>query len=162
MIDLVLYAPDKASLLTWAKTNPPANPLVEEVDDGEGGTRNQVRPGLEWSWWAGSGQFMTDPGSGGDPEAPGYVAPSYAPGVVLLMRIHGEFFANDVLNETPADPEDVKEWERSKVAKYIKDNGTPGTMGGIPYFEVGGVRIFRRKDVDEFAAANNIPGHVFL
>ena len=163
MIDLVLYAADKATLRTWGETNPAGRPLIESIDDGEGGTIKQARPGLEWSWWAGSGQFMTDAGSQTDPETdPGYVAPTYAPGVVLLMRVHGEFFDWDRLEETPADPDDVKEWERSKIAQYVRNNGTPGTMGGIPYYEVDGVRLFRRKDVDTFTSANNLPGHVFL
>jgi hypothetical protein len=78
------------------------------------------------------------------------------------MRVHGEFFDWDQLNETPADPDDVKEWERSRIAQYVRNNGTPGTMGGIPYYEVDGVRLFRRKDVDTFTSSNNLPGHVFL
>ena len=80
MIDLVLYAANRQALVTWGKSHPPANPLVTEEDDGEGGTVNRVRPGLEWSWWAGSGQVMTDVGSQTDPETdPGYVPPTYAP-----------------------------------------------------------------------------------
>jgi hypothetical protein len=163
MIDLVLRATSRAALVTWGKTNPPGRPLVEEVHDGEGGTRNVIRPGLEWSPWGGTGQVMTAAGTydeNGDELTP----PTYVPGFVALMRVHSEFFDWDRLDEVPADPDDVKEWERSKIAKYIKDNGTPGSLAGgeLPYYELDGVQIFRKKDVDAFLAARGFASHGFL
>lgn len=162
MIDLVLWAASKADMLTWGKTNPPANPLVEEQDDGEGGTINVARPGLEFGWWAGSGDFMTAAGTY-DGEGIELTPPTFASGVVALLRVHSDFWENDRLEVVPADPEDVKEWERSKIAQHLRDNGTPGTMAGsIPYYELNGVRIIRRTDVNTFLAANTLPGHTFL
>lgn len=161
MIDLVLYATDRQALVTWGESNPPGRPLIETVDDGEGGTVKRAVRGLEWSPWAGSGQFLTAAGTY-DQEGNEITPPTYAPGYVIKMRIHSEYFDWDREDTVPADPEDVKEWERSKVANYIRQNGTPGTMGTIPYYEVGGVRIFREKDVQEFLSANSLPGHRFL
>ena len=97
MLDIVLYAPGgKSALVAFAKAHPPANPLLQERDDGEGGTATVTRPGVDYCWWAGSGQFMTQKGEydeNGDETTP----PTFAPGVVALMRIHGEFFENTKL-----------------------------------------------------------------
>lgn len=157
MIDLILYAPTKQDMLTWAETNPPNNPMrYRDVESAW-----QIRPGLEWSWWGGDGKFKTSAGSS-DPSSV-YVEPTYASGVVMRLRIHGEFFDWGRLDVSSAeDPDDIKEWERSRTAQYIKDNGTPGTMGGIPYYEVDGVRIFRERDVQTFISSRGLPGHVFL
>ena len=160
MIDLVLRADSRAALVAWGESNPPGRPLIETVDDGEGGTRKVPVKGIEWSPWAGSGSFMTDPGTGGDPEDPGYVAPTYHTGYVAKLRVHGEYFDADKLSGN--DPENDDEFVLSALAKYIKDNGTPGTMGSVNYYEVAGVRVFKQSDVDAFCAANNIPNHGFL
>jgi len=161
MIDLVLYATNRAALVAWGETNPPGRPLIESIDDGEGGTRKVARAGLEWAPWAGSGRFMTAAGEY-DQDGNEITPPTFAPGYVIKMRIHSEFFDWDRLDTEPADPDDVKEWERSKVAQYVRNNGTPGTMGGIPYYEVDGVRLFRRNDVEAFLNSNNLPSHTFL
>jgi hypothetical protein len=154
-IDLILYAPaGKSAFATFARNNPPNNPLLDD----EGNTR----PGISYCWWSGSGKFMTDPGTGGDPEDPGYVEPTYAPGHVALLRIHSEFFDNTKLADQTYDEEgnpQLEQHQRSAVAKYIKDNGTPGTMAGIPYYELDGVRILRPQDVEAYCQANGIPGH---
>ena len=159
MIDLILYAPSKAALTTWAETNPPNNPMRYLDAD----SAWQIRPGLEWSWWGGDGNFKTSAGSFNVNSDAWAVEPTYAPGVVMRLRIHGEFFDWGRLDVSSVeDPDDIKEWELSRTAKYIKDNGTPGTMGGIPYYEVDGVRIFREKDVQTFISSRGLPGHVFL
>jgi len=160
MLDIVLYAPGgKADLVQFAKNHPPANPLV----DAEGNTRE----GVSYCWWAGSGNFMTDPGTGGDPEDPGYVAPTFAPGSVALLRISGSFFENNKLADQTYDENGVpqlEQWQRSNIIKYIKDNGVLGSMAGgsIPYYEIDNVRLLRPLDVEAFLAANNIPGHIWV
>jgi|SRR5210317_1994384 len=160
MMDIILYAPNgKADLVAFAKNHPPANPLL----DAEG----NVREGVDYCWWAGSGKFMTDPGTGGDPEEPGYVAPTYAPGDVALLRIFGSFFENTKLADQTYDENGVPQLDqdqRSAVVQYIKNNGTPGTMAGgtIPYYEIDNVRLLRPTDVEAFLAANNIPGHIWV
>lgn len=151
MIDLILYAPTgKATFATFARNHPPANPLL----DADGNTRE----GVSYCWWAGSGKFMTNAGTGGDPEAPGYVAPTFAPGHVALLRIHSAFFEATKLADQNEDGT-LEQYQRSAVVKYIRDNGTPGTMAGINYYELDGVRIFRPQDVEAYLASNNIPGH---
>lgn len=153
-LDLVLWAPTKAALATWAASNPPANPLM----DAEGNTRE----GVSYCWWAGTGQFMTAPGVY-DSEGVEVTPPTFAPGVVALLRIHSDFFANDLLEDKyDVNGNKKEQWVYSKAAKWIKDNGTPGTMGGVSYYEVGGVRLFKPEDVETFCASNNIPGHIWV
>lgn len=163
MIDLILHCPTgTAALLAWAKTHPPANPLIFEQDDGEGGTININRTGFEYCLWAGSGQFMTVKGTY-DGEGNEITPPTFLPGTVALCRIYSEFFEDQYIDPAgAADPENPEQWEKNKVAKYIKDNGTLDSVGTIPYYEVDGVRIFRPTDVEAFLAANNIPGHIWL
>ena len=164
MMDIILYAPTgKAALVAFAKNHPPANPLLQE--DGEGNT--YTREGVDYCWWAGSGNFMTDPGTGGDPEDPGYVAPTFAPGVVALLRIYGSFFQSTKLADQTYDEEgnpQLEQDQRSAVVQYIKNNGTPGTMtaDNIPYYEIDGVRLLRPQDVESFMSSRNIPGHIWV
>ena len=153
MIDLILWANTKATLATFAQTTG----LM--VDDGDGGRK--VRDGVEWSWWAGSGKLMTAPAvldQDGNVTTPA----TFLPGEVLLMRIHGSFAESDRLDPDEADPERAEPWRRSKVARFIRNNGTPGTIGTINYYQISGVRIFRSADVMAWLAANNLPGHEWL
>ena len=166
MIDLILHCPaGTAALLTWAKTNPPANPLIFEQDDGEGGTVNVNRTGFEYCLWAGSGDFMTAKAVL-DVDGETVITPaSFLPGTVALVRIYSSFFEDQYIDPAgAADPENPEQWEKNKVAKYIKDNGTLNTIGSpaIPYYELDGVRIFRPQDVNAFLASNSLPGHEWL
>ena len=163
MLDIILYAPGgKADLVQFAKNHPPANPLLQ--DDGEG---NPVtREGVDYCWWAGSGKFMTAKGEY-DGEGNEIVPPSFAPGVVALLRIDGSFFENTKLADQEYDEEGVPQLEqhqRSAVVNYIRNNGTPGTMTAddIPYYDIDGVRLLRPQDVDAFVQSRNIPGHIWV
>ena len=158
MLDIVLYCPTgKGDLVDWAKTTPPNNPLL--TDDGP-------REGVSYCWWAGSGKFMTQKGTydeNGDEITP----PTFAPGVVALLRIHSDFFENTKLADQTYDEDgnpELEQFQRNAVAKYIKDNGTSGSMAGgtIPYYQLGAVRLLRPSDVDDYCVANNIPGHVWV
>lgn len=105
------------------------------------------REGFTFSWWRGRGKFAIDDAR----------PPTEAAGFVALVRIFDAFFADDALAEGP------EQWQRSKIAKAIQANGTPGTaLGSIPYFQWDGVRLFRPADVEAFLAANNAPGHQWL
>ena len=152
MIDLILRASTKADMIRWAK----ARGLL--VPDGEGGFTR--RTGLEWSWWGGDGRFMTKPGTYA---ADGSVltAPAYAPGVVLLLRIHHEFFDSDKLRPAANDPNKDEQWARSKVIRAIKQNGTKGKTGTVNHYEWDGIRIYRPQDVAAFIKAKGVPGHGF-
>lgn len=158
-LDIILWAPSKAALAAWAASNPPANPLWQ---DGE------AREGVGYTWWAGSGQFMTAPGVY-DGDGIEITPPTFAPGVVALLRLHSSFFSGDVEGDgsrwdysDPANPVAKDQSEYSKAAKWIKNNGTPGTMAGINYWEVGGVRLLKPADVEAFCEANNVPGHIWV
>lgn len=150
MIDLILWAADKPTLATFAQSH---NLLLP---DGEGGTRR--RDGFDWCWWAGSGKLMTRRAVvAGDVE----VTPArYLDGVVAMMRL---YFADDRLDPGD-DPEGDEQWKRSKVAKYIRDNGTPGSLAGgsIRYYEIDDVRLFRAADVQGWLASEGLPGHEWL
>lgn len=160
MIDLILHCPTgTAALLAWAKTHPPANPLISEVEG-----VNVNRTGFEYCLWAGSGRFMTEAGTydgNGDEITP----PTFLPGTVALCRIYSSFFEDQRMDVSQAvDPENPEQWEKTLVAKYIRDNGTLNTIGtpAIPYYEVDGVRLFRPDDVNAFLATNSLPGHIWL
>lgn len=154
-LDIILWAPDKATLATWAATHPAANPLW--VDGGP-------REGVSYCWWAGSGQFKTQNGTY-DQDGNELTPPVFATGVVALLRLHSSFFENDI--EGTGDRYDqngdaLEQWQYSKAAKWIKDNGTPGTMGSVNYYEVDGVRLFKPADVEAFLSSNNIAGHTWV
>ena len=159
MMDFVLYAPGgKSALATFAQNHPPANPLM----DAEGNTRE----GVSYCWWAGSGNFMTAKGTY-DQDGNEITPPTFAPGAVALMRIHTSFWESTKLADQTYDENgnpQLEQWQRNSVVKYIKDNGTPGTMAGgtIPYYELDGVRILRATDVDAFCDANGIPKHIWV
>ncbi len=141
MIDLILHADTKATLATFAR----ARGLQVQSAEGEWVNRR----GVEWDWWAGSGKFRT----GGTDEAP-----VFYPGFVIILRLWDEAGAEDeAIDETE---EGV--FRRSVIARYIKRNGTPTTVGTIPAYVIDGVTIMRRSDVDDWLAGRGLPTHVFL
>jgi hypothetical protein len=136
MIDLILWCNTKAGFVTFAKAHPVGNPLMDAAGN--------ERPGVRWCWWGGDRGKMQSP-------------TGEIPGFVMLMTIYRD---DDVLVASG------EQWVKSRVAKYIKDNGTPGTTsaanGSIPYYELSGVRIFRPADVEAWLLANDLPGHTWV
>ncbi len=154
-LDIILWAPSKAALATWAQTHPAADPLM---------TADGPREGVSYCWWAGSGQFMTQNGTY-DQDGNEITPPTFAQGVVALLKLHTAFFANDKLTDQTYDENgtpQLEQWQRSKAAQWIKTNGTPGNMGTVNYYEVDGVRLFRPADVEAFLSANDLPGHIWV
>ena len=151
MIDLILYAANKATIRDFGI----ARGLITAQDDGEGGTIYVKVRNFDYCWWAGSGQFKTANGTY-DEQGNEITPPTFAPGVAALLRI---YTADDALD--PGAEENPEQWQKSKVAKYIRDNGTPGSFlgGAVPYYEVDGVRLMRPADVNAWLEANNLPGH---
>lgn len=155
-IDLILWAPNKAALATWAKTHPANDPLLD--DEGN------VREGVSYAWWWDSGKLMTAKGTY-DSEGNELTPPTFAPGVVMLLKLHTSFFERDKEGDgSRFDSEGNRkdQWEYSKVVKWVKNNGTPGTMGGITYYQVDGIRLFRPQDVEQFLADNDLPGFCWV
>jgi hypothetical protein len=146
MIDLVIYAPTKGDLRTFAV----ARGLLEDVE-GE----MQKAKDFDYCWWAGSGQFMTAKGTY-DPEGVELTPPTFAPGVVALLHIGTTGDAID-----PGATENPEQWHRSQVAKYIRDNGIPGSFfgGAVPYYEMDSVRLMRPSDVQAWLTSEGLPGH---
>lgn len=141
MIDLILWAATKADLLNWGKTNPPTAPLLKDVvDDGE--TRTLPVEGVRFVWWREDGKFLTPGGT--------------LNGFVLLLRLHTGYFDADKLADNG------EQWAKSRVAKHIKDNGVQGSIGGIGYSELNGVRIFRPADVEAYCVTNGLPNHTWV
>lgn len=152
-LDIILWAPSKSALATWAQTHPAANPLM---------TADGPREGVSYCWWAGDGKFKTGNGTY-DQDGNELTPPTFAPGVVALLRLHTSFFNSDKLAERTDDQGNPREqWEYSRAAQWVKNNGTPGTMGSVTYYDVDGVRLFRPRDVEAFLSANNLPGHVWV
>ncbi len=160
-LDIILYAPNKPALAVFGKAHPPANPLLQN----DGNTRD----GVSYCWWSGSGKFMTAPGvpSGNDND-PWTTPPTFLPGVVMLLRLHSAFFDDNEIKEgdpdyvEPADPDNIEQHERCRVVRYVKENGVLGTMGGIPYYEIDNVRLFRPSDVETFLTAKGVPAHIWV
>lgn len=165
-MDLILHAPDKTTLLDFAK----ANGLfvrrgVITDDDPESPTFGQVidpgewvrREGFDYCWWAGSGKMMRTLGTY-DAEGVELTPTAFFPGVVALLRIYGDFFNTDRLD----DAVDEEQWSRSKIVRYIKNNGALGSTLGISYYELDGVKIFRPGDVNAMLADRGVPGHEWL
>tara|TARA_B110000503_G_C6893875_1_gene307901 strand:- start:273 stop:515 length:243 start_codon:yes stop_codon:yes gene_type:complete len=73
MIDLVIYAPNKAALRAFAVVRG----LLETVD-GE----LQKAKDFDYCWWAGSGNFMIAKGTY-DGEGVQITSPSFAPSVII-------------------------------------------------------------------------------
>jgi len=167
MIDLVLHTTDQATLATWAKTHGLMREVKVRDTDPESPTFGemisqdppewQVRRGVEWCWWAGSGRMMRARGTY-DEEGNELTPPQYVAGMVALLRLSGEFFNEDRIEAEP----DAEQWARSKVVKYIKDNGQIGQTGGIAYVEMDGVRVFRPSDVQAKLSEWGVPGHEWL
>lgn len=173
-IDIVVHAADKAALATWAETHPAGNPLRIEVgavydtdpesptfgdklQDGE----MQNRSGFTYCWWAGSGKMMRTPGVY-DSEGNEVTAPTFVNGVVALLRIHGDLFFEDKLDPDENDPDAAEQFARSKIVRYVKNNGTPIEVQGINGFLLDGVRMFRPQDVQAKVAEWNVSGHQWL
>jgi hypothetical protein len=147
VIDIFLYAPNGMSdLTTFIDNHPAANPIRQ--DDGFGG--KEIRPGIQWCLWAGTGSFSIAGGG-------------VAPGILAMMRVLPVFF-DDVVTPDPESPDALEQWARSRVAQYIKNNGTQGTMlgGDIPYYELDGVRMLRPIDVELYIQSNNLIRHEWV
>lgn len=118
------------------------------------GADSRALPGCVTSWWGGNGKFMTAPPVyGNGPLQPPTVPAAYLTGFVLLARIR-----------LPGDAiaEGAEQWQRSRVAKWIKNNGTIGSFGGMACVTVGSVRMMRGADVFAWLQSRGLPGHEWL
>jgi len=144
MIDLILQG-TKANIAALLK----ARGLLDFDAD-----KNPVPlPGCELAWWGGDGKFMT---AAPVLDAQGNVTTpaTYMAGYVVNCRIHSTLFDEDKVPDAKGE-----QWVRSKVAKWVKDNGTLGSIGGIPTYTVNNVRLFRAADVQGWLEAKGLPGH---
>ena len=112
---------------------------------------NPVR-GFDYCLWAGNGKFMTAAPTY-DAQGNQLSAPSYLSGLVIIARIYGALFESDKVDGVG------DQWLRSKIAKWIKDNGVSSTFGGIPCYTANSVRMMRATDVFAWCAANALPAH---
>lgn len=114
---------------------------------------NNPVPGCDLAWWAGDGKFMTTPpvlDKDGNVTTPA----TYMAGFVVNCRIHSDAAKDDRIEGGKGE-----QWSRSKVAKWVKDNGTLGSIGGIPTYTVNSVRLFRAADVQGWLDSKGLPGH---
>ena len=167
MIDLILHAADKATIKTFAETHGlreqyVETPAVIDPETGEVTTPAVMawrdKHGLEYVWWAGSGKMLRTLGTY-DAEGNELTAPTYVNGVVVILRLHSDFFEDDRLDTEEEIPE---QHHRSKTARYIKNNGTADTVQGINCYVLDGVRLFRPADVQAKLTEWGVPGHEFL
>lgn len=141
MIDLILQG-TKANITSLLK----ARGLLD--------ASNNPVPGCEMTWWAGDGKFMKSA-----PVVDGFTVTTpatFLTGFVLMVRIHGPLREADMLAAKG------EEWGQSRVAQWIKNNGTLGSFGGMPCYTVNSVRLMRAADVFAWCDANGMPRHEWL
>lgn len=154
-IDLVLQATTQAQILTALK----ARGLAQDVTDLQGATTTVPINGVDtFVWWAGSGKLMTakavpDPQN---PMGPPLTPATFLAGFVMLVRIYDPA---DAL----ANPVDGEQYSRSQIARFIKNNGTPGTFSlngcTINYYQISNVKMTRFADLSACLTAQGLPGH---
>jgi hypothetical protein len=152
-IDLLVHATTQAQILTALK----ARGLAQDITDPITSVVTTV-PVDNFVWWQESGKVMTAAAvldGNGNVTAPA----TYLPGFVLLIRINDP---NDVV----ANPVDGEQTSRSKIAQFIKNNGTPGTLNitgcaPINYYSIGQFKIARFADMKACLTAKGLPGHEF-
>lgn len=128
----------KMDLILWASTKANLVTFAQNNNllDGNG----DVVPWVDYCWWAGSGKLITTVGTyDGFTEL---TPPSYLSGFVILLRLFTSKFGGN-----------------GAIKAYIQNNGTPGTIAGLNYYEIDSVRMFAPADVLAYLAANNLPGH---
>ena len=163
MIDLILHAVDKNTLRTFAQTYN----LLVEVDDGLGGTKWVPRSGLDWSWFAGDGKIRVANAVVNQVDGSLITPPQFLNGFALQLRISKDFFLEDRLIPDESDPDKEEQWARSKVVRYVKNNGTgPLTFNllgtDVPYYELDGVKITKPDKLDEALVAGGMPRHEIM
>jgi hypothetical protein len=136
-MDIILQAPNIAAIRNFA--------FLHGLTVG-----SKEREGVEFSLWGGTGKFLT----AANP-------PTFAPGVVVLVRFFGGFLRENRLRPLDTDPGRNEQWSRHKLLRRMKQNGTTGTTGGIPWIQLDGVRLYRPSDVEAFIVANNLPRHLW-
>lgn len=145
MIDLILRAGTQQAILDFL--------VARNLLDADGNPAE----GFQYCWWAGSGKVMSKAAvpNPADPMGPPTTPATFLPGFVMLVRIHGQRAKSDKID----NPADNEQHSRSRIAQWIKNNGTPGKTGTINWYDVGGVRLYRYQDVADWLAANGLPGH---
>jgi len=170
-IDLILRANTKADMLRWALAHPLSEDYVETpaVIDPEDGVTvitpevigRRLRKGLEWSWWNGTGKLQTAKGTV-EEDGTQITAPKYAKGFVLLLRIHSEAFRQDKGELDEGEEDTGDQLQRSKIARWVRRNGTKSTVAGINQWTIDGVKLYRSEDVYAFCQSRGVPAHTFL
>ena len=138
MIDLVLHG-----------TRPAIQALLQArgLVNATGG----ALPGFDYCWWAGSGNFaITKPVYDSSNPFNVITPATYLPNSVVLTRV-----------DDPADAitEGTEQWQRSVLAKWLKDNGTLGTVGGFPCYTTAGVDMLRASDVFAWVKTQGLASH---
>lgn len=147
MMDLFLWAQTDAQIKSFFR----ANRLLEGDDP--------VR-GAELTPWAGAPRFMVTPGTY-DADGTELTAPTFD-GVAYHVRLHFTVAEDDAISDTPADPENVKPWERSAIAKAVRGNGPARQWNGLDYYQSAGVRLFELDAIHSWCQSRGVPDHVYL
>ena len=134
MFDIVLRASNRADMRAFAIANG-----LGIMSDGE----FISTPGVEWSWWSGSGKLQMRAAQF-DADGVEKVSAQVAPGVIALVRI-----------------EDKIALRGAGLAARYKADGATGDDAGIRYRELDGVRQYLLSDVNDFLASRGLPGHEF-
>lgn len=146
-IDLFLWAQTGEQIKSFFR----ANRLLEGDDP--------VR-GAELTPWAGSARFMVAPGTYDDQL--NEITPPTFDGVAYHVRLHFTVAEDDAIDDTPADPENVKVWERSAIAKNIRGAGPARQWNGLDYYQSAGIRLFELSAVQQWCLANGVPSHEYI
>jgi hypothetical protein len=71
------------------------------------------------------------------------------------FRLNGE--SDDLVVDPNVD--NTEQHMRSRIARFIKNNGTAGTTGSINHWALDGVKLYRYSDVMDFLASKGLAGH---
>lgn len=126
--------------------------------------------GITLGPWAGSGDFPTKAATSDD-EGNQLTAPVYAAGFVAIIRVRDDFrikitktidgeqvevSQGDKLKTDP-EADNREQHTRSRIARYLKNNGTKGKSGGINFRKLDGVKFYRYEDVKAFVVSRGLP-----
>ena len=121
MIDLFFRAEDRATLRTVVRSAPFRN-IIGDVRDPDGPGFIQIPGSVDWVFFPANNVVITP----GDP-------PVTEDWVWLQLRLTGTAEADD-FEDDPTDTEPDR-WNKSRLRKWMQDNGTIKTIRGIRVYE---------------------------
>jgi hypothetical protein len=89
-----------------------------------------------------------------------YTQPQYVAGLVYLIRLHAAVAAEDI----EQDDTETGQAARSRIVRWVKRNGTIGSIGGgaLNFVELDGVKVLMPDEVNAWLSSRGLAGHEWL